>query len=90
VADLVLIDAQMLGQRDPIVLTQHLGRAPIQILVDVGGIAAHSERRLAQIAAALLEQRQHFEADGIELHGGTPAEQVDRIYTTLSIDARFD
>jgi hypothetical protein len=38
--------------------------------MDIGRIAAHRERRLAQVAAALLEQPEDLQADGIEFHGG--------------------
>ena len=48
--------AQVLGQCLAVVLGQHAGRAPVNELVQAGGVALDGERGRAEVRAALRHQ----------------------------------
>ena len=48
--------AEVLGERLAVVLGQHAGRAPLNELVQVGGVAIDGERGRAQVRAAVGHQ----------------------------------
>ena len=64
---------QMLRERLAVVLGQHAGRAPVDELVQVGGVALDGVRGRAQLRAAVGHQPEQPPAHRVQLIGVFPS-----------------